>query len=61
MLLGILGPTANSKQQRDGVFALLALKKKAVLSPMVAAPFPPPPQVCDIVCQYAQVFSWFVD
>lgn len=45
VLLGILVPTANSKQQRDGVSALLALTKKAVLSPMVAAPFPPPPQV----------------
>lgn len=45
VLLGLLGPTANPKQQRDGVFALLALEKKAALSPMVAAPLPPPPQV----------------
>lgn len=45
VLLGLLGQTANPKHRRDGVFALLALAKKACPSPMVAAPLPPRPQV----------------
>uniref|UniRef100_A0A0D6QYQ3 BTB domain-containing protein n=1 Tax=Araucaria cunninghamii TaxID=56994 RepID=A0A0D6QYQ3_ARACU len=46
VLLGLLGPTANSKQQHDGAVALHTLAKRAAAqSPIDAALPPPTPQV----------------
>eukprot|EP01018_Ginkgo_biloba_P034226 Gb_07904 [translate_table: standard] len=46
VLLGLVGPSANLKQQRNAALALYSLAKKATaLSPIDTAPPPPTPQV----------------